>query len=261
MTKDITNPVLGILGVGYFASYFTSSLRNGGYEGEIYLSPRNTKTAERLSQRHRCLIAKDNQDLIDKSDIVLLSVRPEQLSGLLEALTFRDHQIVITAVAGKTITEHYAAANHLPKTLIRMIPVCSIEAGEGVVPIYPPNPQVEKLANFTGTPISFDSEHDFDLALTTSCMNGWLYEFFGTMTNWLEEKGLPHDKARNVILHNIRGATAYALQKEDQKLADITREIATEGTFTLEGLNLLKKQQGFTAWNQALEHVHKKLTE
>ncbi|WP_085909915.1 NAD(P)-binding domain-containing protein [Kiloniella majae] len=261
MSKDMTNPVLGILGVGYFASYFTSSLRKGGYKGKIYLSPRNAQTAERISKEHGCLIAQDNQDVIDKSDIILLSVRPEQLPGLLETLSFRDNQIVITAVAGKTIADHYAVAGHLPKTLIRMIPVCSIEAGEGVVPIYPPNPTVEKLADYTGTPVSFDSEHDFDLALTTSCMNGWLYEFFGMMTDWLEEKGLSQDKARNVILHNIRGATAYALQKEDQKLADITGEIATEGTFTLEGLKLLKKQQGFTAWNQALEHVHKKLTE
>jgi pyrroline-5-carboxylate reductase len=261
MTKDTENPVLGILGVGYFASYFISSLRNGGYKGTIYLSPRNAQTAERLSQEHHCLVAQNNQDVIDKSDIVLLAVRPEKLSSLLAPLSFRDNQIVITAVAGKTIAAHYTIAGHLPKTLIRMIPVCSIEAGEGVVPIYPSNPQVENLADFTGTPISFDSEHDFDLALTTSCMNGWLYEFFGTMTSWLEEKGLSQDKARNVILHNIRGATAYALQKEDQKLADITGEIATEGTFTLEGLNLLKKQQGFTAWDQALEHVHKKLTE
>ncbi|KKJ77006.1 hypothetical protein WH95_10085 [Kiloniella litopenaei] len=261
MIKNTANPILGILGVGYFASYFITSLRNGGYEGTIYLSPRNAQTAKRLSEEHRCLIAQNNQDVIDKSDIILISVRPEQLSDLLGQLSFRNDQIVISAVAGKTIDEHFTIADNLPPTLIRMIPVCSIEAGEGVVPIFPSNAEVEKLANYTGTPISFDSEHDFDLALTTSCMNGWLYEFFGTMTDWLEKKGLSQDKARKVILHNIRGATAYALQKDDQKLADITREIATEGTFTLEGLNLLKKQQGFTAWDQALDHVHKKLGE
>lgn len=257
--KSASSQILGILGVGYFASYFIAGLRKGGFQGEIILSPRNAKTSQKLAQDHACSIAKTNQEVIDQSDLILLSVKPEHLNALLTDLAFHADQIVISAIAGVSMEKHRRSGK-LPETLIRMIPVCCIEAGEGVVPMFPANKIVENLANFAGAPVVFDSEDEFDLSLVASCMNGWLYEFFGSMAQWLEEKGLPPETARALILHNVRGATGYALLKEKDDLASITGGIATEGTFTLTGLEVLRDQQGIKAWNKALDDVHANLT-
>lgn len=257
--KPVNSQTLGILGVGYFASYFVAGLRNGGFHGKIILSPRNAKTSQKLAQDHTCSIAKTNQKVIDQSDLILLSVKPEHLSVLLTDLTFRADQIVISAIAGVSIKDHREHGT-LPETLIRMIPVSCIEAGEGVVPMFPANRTVESLANFAGTPVVFDNEDEFNLSLVASCMNGWLYEFFGSMTQWLEDKGLPPETARALILHNVRGATGYALLKQKEDLASITKGIATEGTYTLSGLEILRDQQGIKAWNKALDKVHSNLT-
>ncbi|WP_419902593.1 NAD(P)-binding domain-containing protein [Kiloniella sp.] len=256
--KPLSSLALGILGVGYFASYFVAGLRKGGFEGKILLSPRNTETANKLAQTHNCAIADSNQEVIDQSDIALLSVRPEHLQALLSGLIFRADQIVISAIAGISLESHHKAGK-LPENLIRMIPVCCIEAGEGVVPIYPANEIVENLARYAGAPVVFNSEDEFDLSLAASCMNGWLYEFFGSMSQWLENKGLPPQTARDLVLHNVRGATGYALLKETEDLTSITNAIATEGTYTLKGLDVLKAQQGITAWDKALDEVHTNL--
>ena len=256
--KSLASMTLGILGVGYFASYFIAGLRKGGFKGQILLSPRNAKTASKLAQTHNCSIAESNQEVIDRSDIVLLSVKPEHLQELLTNLDFKDDQIVISAVAGISVENHHKAGP-LPETLIRMIPVCCIEAGEGVVPIYPTHKTVEDLARFTGAPVVFDTEQEFDLSLAASCMNGWLYEFFGSMAQWLENKGLPPETARVLVLHNVRGATGYALLKENEDLTSITNGIATEGTYTLKGLDVLRNHQGITAWDKALDEVHANL--
>lgn len=257
--KPLTSTTLGILGVGYFASYLVTGLRKGGFMGQILLSPRNSNTASKLAQTHNCSIAATNQEVIDRSDIILLSVKPEHLQALLTELVFRDDQIVISAIAGISVENHHKAGR-LPKTLIRMIPVCCIEAGEGVVPIYPANKTVETIARFAGAPVVFNSEEEFDLSLAASCMNGWLYELFGSMAQWLENKGLPPETARALVIHNVRGATGYALLKESEDLTSITNGIATEGTYTLKGLDVLKEQQGITAWDKALDEVHANLT-
>ncbi|WP_169337426.1 pyrroline-5-carboxylate reductase dimerization domain-containing protein [Kiloniella laminariae] len=256
--QSLALPVLGVLGVGHFASYTIAGLRRGGFTGQIILSPRNAEIARALAKKHDCLIAKTNQEVVDRSGMLLLSVRPQHLADLLEALTFRPDQIIISAIAGISLEQH-RDAGALPDQLVRMIPVCSIEAGEGVTPVFPPHPLVEALARFTGTPVSLENEKQFDLALAASCMNGWLYEFFGEMTDWMTAKGLPKDKAREMILHNIRGATAYALFKKDEKLQSITQGIATPGTFTLDGLEQLRKDNGIKAWASAMEGVWEKL--
>ncbi|MCZ4282362.1 NAD(P)-binding domain-containing protein [Kiloniella laminariae] len=251
-------PVLGILGVGHFASYTLAGLRRGGFSGQVVLSPRNAEVARTLAKEQSCLVAGSNQEVIDRASMLLLSVRPHQLADLLKDLTFRSDQIVISAIAGISLDEH-RAAGPLPEQLVRMIPVCSIEAGEGIIPIFPSHPLVEALARFTGTPVALESEEQFDLALVASCMNGWLYEFFGDLADWLTNKGLPEDKTREMILHNIRGATAYGLLKKNETLQDITQGIATPGTFTLDGLKQLRNQQGISAWTKAMDGVLGKL--
>ncbi|MFD2206827.1 NAD(P)-binding domain-containing protein [Kiloniella antarctica] len=256
--KPLSSMTIGILGVGYFASYFIAGLRKGGFKGQILLSPRNAQTANKLAQTHNCSIAVTNQDVIDHTDLVVVSVKPEHLQELLTGLSFKDDQIVVSAVAGISVENHHKTGP-LPQTLIRMIPVCCIEAGEGVVPIYPAHKIVEDLARFTGAPVTFNTEEEFDLSLAASCMNGWLYEFFGSMTQWLENKGLPSETARTLVLHNVRGATGYALLKENEDLTSITNDIATEGTFTLKGLEVLRKHQGIIAWDKALDEVHANL--
>ena len=75
---------LGILGTGHLASYTVAGLRNNSDNRKIIVSPRNSNTARALAESYHCEIAASNQDVVDRSACILLSVRPHQLDDLLE---------------------------------------------------------------------------------------------------------------------------------------------------------------------------------
>ncbi len=258
MTRK-TGPVIGYLGVGHLASYTIAALRHGGHDGEIILSPRNAEVAKDLSERFGSKVAASNQAVVDGSDIVVLSVRPQQLAALIDGLGFHPGQIVLSAVAGVTAADLHTFAN-LPPTVVRFMPSSFIEAGEALWPMWPANDTVEAILRPTGRVVAFETEEQFEKAMLAACAYAWLYDVADAMTGWFAENGWPRDVAREMVIRNLRGATTYALANPDKSLRDILDGTATEGTFTLAGLEQLRSAGAISAWPDALQHLNDKLT-
>ncbi|WP_343560729.1 NAD(P)-binding domain-containing protein [Kiloniella sp. b19] len=252
--------VLAFLGTGHFASYTIAALRKGGFEGSILLSPRNAEVAAKLADVYNCDVMQDNQSLLNEAEAVVLSVRPQHLQSALEGLVFRDDHLVISAVAGISL-ESLRAHRNLPETVVRTMPVSCIEAGDGIVPLFPPQKQAEELLSQAGALVSFETEQSFDLAMIASCMNGTLYHWMQGMVDWMQAKGLPEQAARDLVVHNIRGATAYADLHRDQHLESIGNGIATEGTYTRTALDHLKENGIIQGWPDSLEAIYKRMTD
>lgn len=256
MTDTLSS--LGVLGTGHFASYTIKALRNGGYQGRIILSPRNRDYAESLRDQQGCEIAESNQQVVDQADIVLLSVRPQQLDKVLDGLTFRAEQIILSALAGVSL-QQLSAYEALPKQVVRIIPSSFVEAGDAVFPMYPPHEAIEALFAQAGAVVVFDEEADFEHAVLLASAYAWTYELMGNMSDWFTEQGWPEVVARDMVVRHVRGATTYALAHPEQSLRSMADEIATEGTFTKLGLDELKQSGVFTHWNNALVTVKDKL--
>lgn len=173
---------LGILDIVYLVTYTVTGLRLSGDDRCIILSSRNADRAEYLSVNHDCEIAEDNQTVIEQSDLILLSVRPWQLSDLLEGLVFPKDKIVVSAIASLSI-EQIRNKSDLPDQLALMLPVFSAENAQGFVPIYPDIPEVKALADSLAKNIAFSKESQFEDATVMACLNGWMYHFFDLQVN------------------------------------------------------------------------------
>ena len=254
----MTQPTFGYLGTGHLASYTVKALRNGGYSGKIVLSPRNAEVAARLAADDDCEIAPDNQSVIDAADIVVLSVRPGQLDRLLDGLVFAPEKTVLSAVAGISIDRLRRHAN-LPPAIVRFMPSSFIEAGEAVFPLYPANKVIERTLGACGRTIVFDSEAQFEMSVLTSCAYAWTYELMEQMIRWFVRAGWPESVAREMVVRHVRGSTTYALANAETPLPEILDGIATQGTYTLSGLEHLRKADAFTPWLAALDHLAAKV--
>ncbi len=248
---------LGILGVGHLASYVVAGLRNAGDGREIVLSPRNRQRGQILVSEQGCERASSNQEVLNRTKLVLLSVRPHQLEELLMPLDFTKEHLVISCVAGVSFERLQTLVGEAK--VVRTLPLACAEVGQGAVPLFPAQSQAQALLEQLGQLIVLDTEEQFELASVAACMNGWMFRFFDELADWYADQGLERDKARELVLHACSGAAALASSKPEQTLKHLSDSIATEGTYTKLGLDLLEMQQAFNPWIDACSNVEKAL--
>ncbi|RNJ41169.1 hypothetical protein B5V01_26090 [Mesorhizobium erdmanii] len=255
----MNRPTIGFIGTGDFSAYLIGALRKGGFGGRILLSPYSRTKAERLAVTHDCTVAADDASMLAEADWIILAVRPEQLTSALPRLALRPGQILISAVAGATISELQAATGK-DISVVRIMPSSYIDTiDEGLVPIYPASDDVEEVLGTAGKIVTFESEDQFELAMVGACLAGWTYSFLATLESWFLEHGLTSAQARLVVAGNIAGATGYALARAEVPLDVVSDGIATEGTFTKLGLDHLAARQAPLPWLEALDIVFRRL--
>lgn len=245
---------LGILGVGHLASYVVAGLRHAGDSRKIILSPRNAEVASRLAIQYSCEIAASNQDLVDHSDIVLLSVPPKQANLLLENLQFRPGQCVLTAMAGIS-THQLQSIPSLGKTrLFRTLPLVCSAKGISPVPLYPFDQNIHSLLSQLGEVFSIQNESVFDVVTVHGIMHGWVYYWLDEIVRWTVRQGIEPVQAEIMVKRIVKSAIEFS-DVQDESLKEIADSIAGPDTYTLAGYEFLKSRQYFSDWPDALQLI------
>src|SRR5438270_8654534 len=93
------------------------------FDGSIALSPRNAATASQLQAEFPTLtVGASNQDVLDRSDLVVLTLRPQSAAEIISQLSFRpDHRVisVVAALSRERLLELVAPA----RTVVKAIPL------------------------------------------------------------------------------------------------------------------------------------------
>jgi len=244
---------LGILGVGHLAGYCVKGLRHANDQRPILLSPRGRKMAEQLQAQYNCDIAKDNQQVVDQCDIILLAVRPAQLDELLDAICFHKDQIVISVIAGISIEQLAQYPQLQPTQLVRALPSLSAEVNAGPIPLFPSNAIAEQLFQPLGHVVVLSSETLFDTMLAHACLHGWSYFLVQALIDWSAKQGMDEQTAREVVAHSIGSAITYAQANPALSYQQIGDSIATQGTFTKQGIDNIKANNGIQSWVDAMD--------
>lgn len=251
-------PRIGFIGVGELALYTIRGVRQGGYTERISLSPRNRDKAQWLAQHLDCEIETDNQSVVDQSDYVVIATRPAQCLDTLASLNFRSGQVLISVVAGITTHTIREMLNHNIE-IVRAMPVSSAEVGSSPTLIYPANNFVRAFFAHCGPAICVDEETIFAQGSVLACVYSWFFVLFEELIQATQSPALPADIAAQLVMGMAKGAADLALAKSDQSPGEIARSIATEGTYSRLGLDLLEQNQAFAPWREASEMLRKKL--
>jgi pyrroline-5-carboxylate reductase len=246
---------IGFIGIGMFAVYTVKGLRNGGNNDTIYLSPRGKNNADELAKTQQCTVLDSNQAVIDNSDIIIISVRPEQYSELSSQIKVPNGKIIVSAMAGIGIDLLKSTLN-ISDNVYRTLPVCCAESRSGLVPVYPSdNKQVNELLSLLGSLCLLNEENEFNGASIASCINGSFYFWYDEMVKWFIKQGYSEDLSRSFVFENIIGTIEYAKLHKDKTLSDIGASIATDGTYTQAGYKELTESGGLTSWSSALDKI------
>lgn len=244
---------IGVLGVGALAESMVKGLRRGGFQGAIHLSKRGQSRSSRLARTLDCRVHQLNQSVVDRSDLVVISVRPEALDELFSEVTIPENKTVLSLVAGVDIA---ALARFGPNVPIhRAMFTYAAELGQSTVSLYPGGLQVDALLSMLGPLMVLESEAQLDVAVSGTCMNGWLYFFFSELIDWFTAQGLTEEQAERMVLGNVQDVLSRAVSRRGEDLRAMGLKIATPGTRTLLGLQLLEEAQFVRPWITALSRT------
>jgi pyrroline-5-carboxylate reductase len=251
---------IGFIGTGKITSsiiygIFKSKLKNL----KISVSPRNRSIANKLSKKFRSVeIRKDNQEVIDRSDIIFLAVTPNVGLKILDKLRFTSSKKIISFISTINLANLKKLTKN--KNITRAIPLPPIEIKKGPIVVCPPNKTAKSFFNHLGIVIEVRNEKVCNKFWSTSSLMAPFYEFLKTSTDWLVRKGVEKSKATNYVTELFLGLSQDAVNKKSSGLKKLVAESQTPRGLNEQALRELQKGKFYSKLNVALNNIHTKLS-
>ena len=251
---------LGFIGTGKIASsVITGICRSKITYKKIIISPRNRRIARSLKKKFKkIIIEKDNQQIIDKSDWVFLSVTPTVGEKIIKKLKFKSNQTIISFISTITLSQLKKTIKVKAK-IVRAIPLPPISLKKGPVPICPPNAKVKTFFNKLGTTVEIKNEKSSINFWSTSGMMAPFYELLKVMTDWLVKKGVKRDNAQKYITSLFLALSEDAVVNSKKDLKYLVKESQTPKGLNEQGVKELSKAGFYKSLEKTLNRIHKRL--
>ena len=250
---------LGFIGTGKIASsiiygIFKSKLKIN----KIYISSRNRNIAKKLSNKFRSVkIFKNNQEIIDRSSVIILSITPSVGRKILKKLHFNKNKTLISLISTIKLNELKNMTG--AKKICKAIPLPFIENKLGPIIVSPRNKIAKKIFKNLGLVIEIQDEKISFNFWSTSSMMAAYYEILNTTTNWLVKKGIKKKIATSYIIELFLALSKDAYFKKDIGLKKLVADSQTPNGLNMQVLNELKKGKFYKKLNLSLSNVRKRI--
>ena len=251
---------LGFIGTGKIASSVILGVCKSKIKfSQIIVSPRNKRIANNLKKKFKKVsIAKNNQDVINKSNWIFLSVTPKVGDKIIKDLKFKSNQTIISFISTINLSELKKLIKVKSK-IVRAIPLPPISIKKGPVPIYPPNRQVKSFFDKIGSTIEIKNEKLSINFWSTSGMMASYYEMLRVMSNWLVRKGIKKPDAQKYITSLFLALSEDAVVNSKKDLKHLVKESQTPKGLNQQGLNTMSKKGVYKSVVNTLNSIHKRL--
>ncbi len=251
---------LGFIGTGKIASSVIIGICNSKIEyNQIIISPRNRKIANSLKRRFKKIsIAKNNQEIVDKSNWVFLSVTPKVGEKIIKRLKFKASQTVVSFISTINLSELKKMIKVKSK-IVRAIPLPPISLKKGPVPICPPNKKVKNFFDKIGSTIEIKNEKLSINFWSTSGMMASYYDMLRVISDWLVKKGIIRQDAQKYITTLFLALSEDAVVNSQKELKYLVKESQTPKGLNEQGLKIMSKKGVYKSVINTLNSIHKRL--
>lgn len=255
---------IGLVGVGTIGSAVIKGLCAPG-EGrpdhvpKFIISPRGATKAAELASAYPeyIIIAKNNQEVVDSVDCIILAVLPNQAEEVISNLIFREKQQVISLIAGLGLSKlkELTKAN---ADCTCVIPLPAVARRLGASLLTPPRPFAEAIFTVLGGCVAVDDESQFTRMLCVTALMGDFYKRQHTIQRWLVEHGIPEAQSAKWVGASFGTFAADSLNASETTFNHLVEE-QTPG-----GLNEMvwkeQEQDGsYRSLSYSLDAVHHRL--
>jgi pyrroline-5-carboxylate reductase len=252
---------LGFIGTGKIASSVIEGICTSKISfKKIFISPRNKNIAKTLKNKFKkVIIAKDNQQIVDKCNWVFLSVTPTVGEKIIKELKFKSNQTIISFISTITLPQLRKSIKVKAK-IVRAIPLPPISLKKGPVPICPPNKNVKAFFNKIGTTVEIKNENSSINFWSTSGMMAPFYQLLSVMTDWLVKRGVKRSNAQKYITSLFLALSEDAVVNSKRDLRYLVKDSQTPKGLNEQGVKELTKAGFYKSLEKTLNSIHKRLS-
>ena len=251
---------IGFIGTGKIASSVIQGIFKSKISiTKIYISKRNEKNSQKLKKKYKnIVIAKNNQEIVDKCDWIFLSVTPTVGSKIIKELKFKSSQIVISFISTITLSQLKKAIKVKVK-IVRAIPLPPISLKKGPIPICPPNKKVKAFFDKLGTTVEIKYEKLSINFWSTSGMMAPFYQLLSSMTDWLVKKGVKKNSAQKYITSLFLALSEDAVVNSKKDLKYLVKDSQTPKGLNEQGVKELTRAGFYKSLEKTLNSIHRRL--
>ncbi|MFE0134700.1 NAD(P)-binding domain-containing protein [Streptomyces sp. NPDC059037] len=217
---------IGIIGVGEIGRAIVLGLCDGGGVSpsyEVFLSPRGARTAAELSARFDGVrVCADNQEVVDRSEVVIIAVPGPRRHEALAGLAVDGAKTVVNVMAGVS-NDEMRRILATDAALVRAIPLPTARERRSVTVTFPSHPVVDALFEQLGgvQPVADEAAFDVYSALTGTLTTHYWY--LATLTSWAVDQGIAAGDAERYVRSLFQGV-GRSLGDETRSLSRLAAE-------------------------------------
>lgn len=243
---------IGFLGAGNMGEAIIRGLLDAGFEkSNLLATTRTDHKLQKISDQYGIVAKKNNEELIEESDIVILGVKPQNLYEIIEPLTstFSEGQIVISLAAGISL-EQLERWILNTKQIARVMPNTAIKIKESVIGYAVSEKSsgldtvIEDLFGSIAMVVPAEEGEQFQ-ALMVACSSGigFVYELMSYFQDWLVGYDFDEEQAKDMVMQTFLGAAEMVRYNENAKLSELQARVVSKKGVTDAGLTAMREME------------------
>lgn len=242
---------IGFIGAGNMAhvlieGWLAKNLMN---PADIVVSNRSPGKLQKLSDQFKVTTVATNEAVVDKADVVVLAVKPQDLEAAVENIStsFGEDQMVISLAAGVTLRKLKKLLPHC-KNIVRVMANTPAKVLHGSFAYCSNTANIradlfmERMFKPLGFILKLEEGDAFEaFSVASSAGVGFVFELMIYWQEWLEEHGLDPKTAQELTVHTFLGASALAFKSLPQTLEDLQTKVTSKKGITAAGLDSMRE--------------------
>ena len=226
--------------------------------GNLHASGPRPERGRQLQEKYGILPFTDNNQAVASSDVVVLSVKPQRLTGVLQALKdVPSHALLLSIVAGAPMKKISTGLKH--SFVVRAMPNTPAQMGAGIT-VWTALPEVDEtqkqvsqsILSALGEDVFVEDENYLDMATALSGTGpAYVFLFMEAMIDAGVHMGFPRRIAEQLVLKTLEGSAQYYRAVQDHPAA-LRNQVTSPGGTSAEALYYLEKAGFRTAISRAI---------
>lgn len=242
---------VGFIGAGNMAHAIVEGWLGKGLlkSADIFVSNRTPGKLQKLEEQFQVQICSTNEAVVEKSDVVILAVKPQDLETAVENISsaFNEDQLVISLAAGVKLRK---LKKLLPqcRNLVRLMANTPAKIMKGsfayctIGDSLRADSFMDRMFKPLGFTMKIEEGDPFEaFSVASSAGVGFVYELMIYWQEWLEEHGLDADTAQQLTIHTFLGASELALRSSNQTLDELQSKVTSKKGITAAGLDSMRE--------------------